>query len=240
MRSWRERVMPKAHISIHDVAPHTLEPVGRLLATLQDEGVGRVMLLVIPGGAWSEQDLDILRAWVTQGHVLAGHGWEHEATQIDTFYHKVHSRILSRNVAEHLSKTEEELVDLMQRNFEWFSLHDLPSPTHYVPPAWALGSLPRDRLRELPFRTVEVLRGVIEVKSGKLIPMPLLGYEADTWVRAVFLRGFNALNSLLCRFSGWCSRISLHPHDATYRLNHRIFMDCRAFELEAELPSERI
>jgi predicted deacetylase len=223
-----------AHISIHDVAPDTLEPVSRMLGVLKDLGVSQVMLLVIPGLPWTEDQIGQLRRWADEGHLLAGHGKVHHVNSPETLYHKAHSFFISRNVAEHLSRTEEEIAELMQENWDWFSDHGLPPPSHYVPPAWALGDISRERLRDLPFETVEVLRGVIEVGTGRLHRSPLLGFEADTLLRAWFLRGFNAWNRIRAGWSGRCARISLHPQDLNLKLADRIAVECRCFDLVAD------
>ena len=127
----------------------------------------------------------------------------------------------------------------MRENHAWFAGQGLPAPTHYVPPAWALGRISRRQLEDLPFATVEVLRGVIDVASGRLDPMPLLGYEADTGLRSLFLRSFNAWNRMAADFTGRCARISLHPFDLTFRLKDRIPLDCQQFQLRSDLPSHR-
>ena len=226
-----------AHISIHDVAPETLGLVERMLVFLKENGASQVMLLVIPGLPWSEEDVDQLRKWVDAGHLLAGHGRTHHVASAESLYHKVHSALISRDVAEHLSKTEDEIAELMLENYQWFGEHGLPCPSHYVPPAWALGRISFSRLQELPFRTVEVLRGVLQVDSGRLYRMPLLGYEADTPVRAVFLRGFNRWNASVAHITGRAARISLHPYDLDYRLNHHIPNDLARFALKADMAS---
>ncbi len=54
-------------------------------------------------------------------------------------YHRLHAALISRDVAEHLSRPAHELVALVHRCHGWFAAHGLPAPTLYVPPAWALG-----------------------------------------------------------------------------------------------------
>lgn len=227
--------MTTGHVSIHDVAPETLGKVQHMLEVLTQWGLNRVMLLVIPGRPWSEGQLNILRGMAAHGHVLAGHGWLHEVTQPKTLYHQLHRALISRNVAEHLSRTEDQVLDLLRENHAWFSQQGLPEPTHYVPPAWALGNISRDRLKELPFETVEVLQGVIESATGVLHRMPLLGYEADTPFRAWFLQQFNRLNTAWARRTGRCIRFSLHPYDFDYLLKDRIEADCSAFQMCANV-----
>jgi len=226
--------MTLAHVSIHDVAPHTLDSVCTVLNFLEDQGVEKVMLLVIPNLPWTEKGLDQLRKWADCGHVFAGHGSTHHVDRAESFYHKLHAALISRDVAEHLSKSEDELSELMQENYRWFESNGLPSPTHYVPPAWALGAISRSRLKELPFDTVEVLSGVIDVRNGRLHRMPLLGYEADTALRVFFLKGFNACNRLWACRSDRCARISIHPVDLQLGLADQIAGDCARFRLTPE------
>jgi predicted deacetylase len=207
-----------------------------MLDVLKTHGIHRVMLLVIPGLPWREEQVEVLRQWVAEGHVLAGHGRIHQVKEIRTVYHKLHSVLISRDVAEHLSLSEDGIADLMLENARWFETQDLPVPTHYVPPAWALGPISRNRLRDLPFQTVEVLRGVIDVRSGRLHRMPLLGYEADTAFRALFLRGSNAWNRLAACWNPRGIRISLHPEDLNLRRSACLLNDCARFEVQADLP----
>lgn len=218
----------KAHISIHDVAPDTLGLVNDILRRLEQAGIDKVMLLVIPGLNWSEDQVNVLLKWSAQGHVLAGHGWVHDVKNRRNAYHKLHGIFLSRYVAEHLSLKEDEIADLMQRNYDWFLHNNLPAPHHYVPPAWALGKISVSRLADLPFQSVETLRGFWFPKENEFRSRALLGYEADTAVRAFFLRNFNAWNRRKVRRSSPI-RISLHPHDFSLKLSDQILLDCRRY-----------
>lgn len=223
---------PLGHVSIHDVAPETLGAVGEGLERLREAGAGRVMLLVIPGLGWTEAEVGRLREWAAAGHVLAAHGWVHRVARRRTLVHQVHGRLISRHVAEHLSWTAEEIGAHMQRGCRWFAEQGLPVPSHYVPPAWALGRIGAAALRGLPYATVETLGGVRVVASGRFVRMPLLGYEADTALRAAFLRGFNRWN-LAAAGRAVMTRIAVHPHDFGYRLGDAIVADCRRFRLRA-------
>jgi len=134
---------------------------------------------------------------------------------------------ISRYVAEHLSLTREGILGLMQKNYEWFGRHDLPSPTHYVPPAWALGKVRLDDLKGCPFQSVETLRGVLIPSEGRFCPVPLLGYEADTPFRARFLKIFNAINRKKAS-SQELIRIALHPLDLSHQLSKDLMEDCKS------------
>ncbi|MGK7294726.1 MAG: polysaccharide deacetylase family protein [Candidatus Wenzhouxiangella sp. M2_3B_020] len=208
----------KLLVSIHDVMPPTLERVERIFDRLAANDLLPVMLLVVPGTGWSESTLERLRALLNRGGELAGHGWCHEARSIRGIKHRLHSALISRNAAEHLALPPHEIVDLMRANHAWFVEHDLPSPELYVPPAWAMGAVPRRALAELPFRRYETLAGVREMSTGRFHRLPMAGFEADTTLRAVTVGAFNAINRLAARVTGRPLRLGVHPDDFELKL----------------------
>lgn len=210
------RYMPL--ISVHDVMPATLDPVAAVLDLLARTGAGPVDLLVVPGLDWRADQIRRLQHWVAAGHRLAGHGWCHRAQSVRGLRHRLHSRLISRGVAEHLALDADDIAALIERCHAWFGAHDLPDPDLYVPPAWALGPIPRARLAALPFRRYETLTGFIAAESGRWQPVPMVGFEADTLWRAGGVRVWNALNREHARFWRTPLRIAIHPHDLSHRL----------------------
>lgn len=209
----KQGTAPPLLVSIHDVMPETLGAVGRILGVLEEAGHRGVTLLVVPGRDWTPAGLDVLRRWQDAGHPLAGHGWRHEAATIRGLGHRLHSLLISRRVAEHLALEARDIAALMRRCHAWFAEHDLAPPSLYVPPAWALGRLPRAALVGLPFARVEVFFGEIDGRTGRLHPQALLGFEADAPERAPVLRAFNAANRALARRFGLPLRLGIHPQD---------------------------
>ena len=220
----RPETLPPALVSLHDVMPETLDRVATILDRLRAWGLPPVTLLVVPGRAWRPAQIDQLHRWVEAGHPLAAHGWVHHVESIRGWRHRLHSRFLSRRVAEHLALDGDGIVRLMRRSGEWFPAQGLPAPTLYVPPAWALGRVARDALRPLPFAQVEVLRGVLELRSGALRPLPVVGFETDTPRRARLMRPWNRFQAHRARRTGRPLRIALHPFDFEYFL-HRDLED---------------
>ena len=219
----------RALLSIHDVMPSSRSAVGAMLAQLfvsvpllrpQD-----ITLLVVPGQHWSGDDLDWLRRMAANGHRLAGHGWSHQAVRRRSLFHRLHSAVLSRDAAEHLSKPEHELVALVLRCHAWFAQHGLPVGPLYVPPAWAMGSISGRALMSLPFTLLETLSGVRDVRGGAQLVLPLAGYEADNDWRARMLVISNRLNWQWAKRSGRIVRIGLHPFDLQYRLADHLIHD---------------
>lgn len=207
-----------AIISLHDVMPDTLEAVTWWLQHwLADIEPSDVTLLVVPGLDWQPQQLAQLRAWQQQGYELAGHGWLHRVRRISTLYHRLHSILVSRQAAEHLSLSETELIELLERNYQWFTDNDFQSPELYVPPAWALGQLGRSARRHLPFRYLESTAGFYDLHAHRFHALPLAGFEADARWRVPSLRLWNGLNRRLAT-SQRALRLSIHPHDHRYYL----------------------
>lgn len=230
--------MPEApgHLSIHDVMPETLPECARLLDAAQAAGFHRVTLLVVPGRAWDEAGLGLLRRWQAQGHRLAGHGWRHRASRIAGVRHRLHSQLISRNVAEHLALDAAGILALMRRCHRWFVHAGLRPPHLYVPPAWALGPIPRRRLAGQPFRFVETLGGIHDLRRGRWTPRPLLGYQADTPKRAATLRVVNAAARGITRW-GPRPRLALHPADDRLALAADLQADLQRFAPRAGMPA---
>jgi len=216
-----------ALISIHDVMPETLPAVDVLLLALGQIPARAVTLLVVPGRAWQQSDIAWLHTQQGKGYSLAGHGWLHRCEKPQTLYHRMHSLLLSRNVAEQLSLPRAEIHQLMARCHRWFTDQGLRGPTLYVPPAWAMGDIDRPLLRTLPFKRYETLRGIYHADCDVFDPLPLTGYEADTSLRRLFLRGFNTFHRHRAANAGLPLRIGIHPHDLENRLAADLLRDLR-------------
>jgi hypothetical protein len=200
-------------VSIHDVMPATLARVEAIFARLEEAGLTPVTLLVVPGTGWAPDTLARLRTLLARGGEPAGHGWCHAARSVRGLRHRLHSALISRNAAEHLALTRDEILHLMQTNHAWFAEHELPSPRLYVPPAWAMGPVTRRDLDRLPFKRYETLAGVYESETQRFRSLPLAGFEADTRFRAVSVGLSNALNRLAARLTERPLRLGLHPDD---------------------------
>jgi hypothetical protein len=119
----------------------------------------------------------------------------------------------SRDVAEHLGKTEPQVREIVERGARWFTEAGLGPPTVYVPPAWAMGELPLRAFGETNYRWVETLTGIYSVRGKRFHRLPLVGFEADTAARARALGGLNRINHLLATATGRSLRVAIHPRD---------------------------
>lgn len=201
-----------AIISIHDVSPVTIQQVQGLIALVPENCQKNLLLLIIPGGEWSQTDLQQLKNWQEQGFTLAGHGWHHQVAGIKGWYHRLHSWLISRDAAEHLALEEGEIAVLLKKNYRWFIEHNLKPPQLYVPPAWAMGSIAKSELTKLPFQYYEFTDGIYDAKNHIYKKLPLAGFEADTILRKQLLKLWNKINCYLSS-SERPLRLSLHPND---------------------------
>lgn len=213
----------RALVTLHDVAPATLERCRRTLDALARRSVEPVTLLVVPGAEWSPGDLDVLRR-LAERYPLAGHGWSHRAVPPGdrTRYHRAHALVISRDEGEHLSRTAAEIRDLVRRCANWFRDVGLDVPSLYVPPAWGLGRLTAADMAGLPFRYYETLTGIHDADAGAFRRLPLVGYLADTPVRVRALRALNRFNRAAARIMRRPLRVSIHPPDLELGLGHRL------------------
>lgn len=204
-------------VSIHDVMPETLAAVDTLIELVRRSGLGTASLLVVPGRDWDEPALARLRAYAARGHALVGHGWNHRVERIDGFGHRLHSLLISRDVAEHLTLDADGIRALIRRCRGWFAAHALPAPSLYVPPAWAMGAIARRGLDGPGFRYFETLGGIYDTALDRMHRIPVAGFEADTVWRAFALSAANAWSERRARRRG-ALRIAIHPRDRALRL----------------------
>lgn len=214
-------VPSSALVSIHDVMPSSLGDVLATTAFLESHGIAPVVLLVVPGRTWNPKQIGKLRQLQEKGYLLAGHGWAHHVERVAGLHHIVHACLFSRNVAEHLALDSHGIVDLITRCYDWFGKMGLDPPDLYVPPAWAMGSIPKSRVRTLPFRYFEYFSGVYDGKADRFYRLPMVGYEADRVWRGAPLRLWNALNLAFSRRAGLL-RIAIHPHDLNLMLSNEL------------------
>lgn len=225
----------KCVVSIHDVMPHTLPQVQHCLNQCAQHGIESVYLLVVPGLAWQEDQIEQLHLWSGSGHQIVGHGWLHRCRSIKRIYHRLHSVMISRDVAEHLALDAEEIVELMIRCRVWFSSVSLPTPRFYVPPAWALGQISEQQLKQTGFDYIESNRGIYHVGLNQWKTCGLLGYEADTHWRAMAIKAWNGGNRGITPLDT-IMRLSIHPYDFGLKLSADLHSDlsrCTPVSLES-------
>jgi predicted deacetylase len=222
----------KAIISIHDCMPETMDKIQYILKWLKERHVPPVTILVVPGKNWSENQLSLLKQFTEEGHTLAAHGWHHH-TQAKKILHRIHSLIISKDVAEHLDLNQQGILELINKSCQWFIQKQLPAPSLYVPPAWALGAINKKTLTKTSVKQIEVTRGVIHLSSShkpKLQTLPLTGYEADSPFRVCFLSKWNQFQQRQAQNKSLPLRISIHPYDLDLPIAEQLEQQLKSVE----------
>lgn len=204
--------------------PETMTKVEAAISRLNADGITRFSLLVVPGRSWQPHQITRLQDWFAGGAEPVAHGWSHH-TQPRKWSHRLHAALISRNVAEHLALNGSGILDLMKKSKDWFQQNGLPEPDSYVPPAWALGPLSEAQIQAIPFRCVEVTRGILlpgKSNPYRLLPLPLCGFEADNLTRQIFLSQWNQLQLRKAKKTSRPLRISIHPNDFELRCRHQL------------------
>jgi predicted deacetylase len=224
--------------SVHDATPDSLDRCANLVDLLVSRGVREVAILVVPDRSWSELETGTLRRWEREGHLLGLHGWAHKAMAPRGVYHRLHSAFFSRDAAEHLGRPRAELLDLVQTGVRWFDDAGLAAPRLYVPPAWAMGAMELADVEGMPFRWIETLTGVYDAAARRFCRLPLVGFEADTPLRAWSLRASNRANELGALAVRRPLRAAVHPNDLGLALSgdlRRLLNSCRPSASFADL-----
>lgn len=183
-----------------------------LFDKLQEARLEQVTLLVVPGRHWDDESLAALRQLADEGAILAGHGWNHRADAIRGLKHQLHSRLISRDVAEHLALDSAGIRELVERCHAWFGQNDLPVSDLYVPPAWAMGSISTEELAKTPFRLFETFAGVLDTEDGRFRRSAMVGFEADNLLRVVSCAVWNRVNLAVAGYDAPV-RMAIHPND---------------------------
>jgi hypothetical protein len=219
----------KAIVSVHDVMPETLDQIKRINEFLTKKKVSEITLLIVPGKDWSKDQINQLKKFQKSGFSLAGHGWRHITKRQNSFFHKIHSRLISRNEAEHLSLSNRETIEIIKKSYEWFKKNGLEPPKLYVPPAWATGSVSKLDLKKLPYRFYEFHTGIFDSYKSKFYFSPVTGYMADTPARKKFIKIFNKFNISFSFINP--VRIGIHPNDLNLPLVKDLEKDISEFNV---------
>lgn len=206
-------------ISLHDVAPTTLDDCINSLEFLDAVGLGPVALLVVPdyhGLGRADRDdrfASFIESRILRGDEIVLHG-----------YHHTDTGPRPRGIREWLTRrlrtdSEGEFSQLdfaaartrilrglvVLRSAGW-------NPTGFVPPAWLVSTSALSALEESPLQYCATRDAVVVLQSGRLIPAPsMLVTPRATWRRAISPMWNQAL--LERHSASKVIRASLHPAD---------------------------
>jgi hypothetical protein len=215
-------------ISLHDVAPATLEQSRAWLDQVEARGL-RATLLVVPG-PWRDERLDgdpafaeWLHAARRGGHELSLHGWEHRGVTMPrsvalsptlTASRRLYGRIAARGCGEfhELGRVEAKQRLRMGRA----ALAGIGIETvGFTPPGWLISRDAITALRQLGFRYTTTQWSVHDLQRETTLRIPAVSHRPGSAIAAPAAKVTQGFVAHRVR-TGRPVRIALHPDDLTH------------------------
>ncbi|HEV2096282.1 MAG TPA: polysaccharide deacetylase family protein [Chthoniobacterales bacterium] len=227
-------------VSLHDVAPATVEASRKMLSTLSRLGVRVTSLLVVPDyhrqGRSVEDPAFVawLRAMQADGHEVVIHGYFHMRPRQgdENWRAKFITRFYTQDEGEFHDLSYEEAFARITRARDEFA--EARVPTHgFIAPAWLLSAAGEKAARAAGMQYTTRLASVRDLVTGRETRARSLVYSArNAWRRNLSL----CWNKTLCTALGAAPlvRLSIHPCDIRH---HQIWMQITRFA--EKLASER-
>jgi len=222
-------------VSVHDVAPTTIDEVRWLLARLDAAGVTRRVLKVIPGEPVGDPAADparqavlaeLVTAEAQRGSEIVLHGWTHRATRPirGSAADRLRARLFAGDAPEFLALDRPAMDERLRAGLAWLAALGV-TPTGFCAPAWLAAPELAPAARAAGFRYLVWLRGLRDLRSGSWLTLPPIGYLGAGRGQEVLVRLGGALLSrpLHAALRSPAHRIVLHPQRAvTSRACHRV------------------
>jgi predicted deacetylase len=209
-------------VSLHDVAPSTQQITSRIIAELGRHGVNVCSILVVPdyhhqGLFTAQRDfVTWLRGLEADGHEIVIHGYFHDRPPRpkEALRDKFVTRFYTQNEGEFYDLNYEEALHRVTTARDQFRAQGL-KPHGFIAPAWLLGDEAERALCDAHLEYTTRLRGVCDLRSGKMFPAPTLVYSVHKKWRRALSRSWNAALFRLLETKPLL-RISIHPPDYSH------------------------
>jgi predicted deacetylase len=206
-------------VALHDIEPATFERCALIRDWLDDHGVDRVTLLVIPA-----RDLHPLgdrspemTSWLAErrraGDSIAQHGFRHQRLRHGTFFGPALGRARSRRSAEFIGLDDEETRQAVDAGWRVLKLAGI-EPDGFVAPAYVY----TPALRQVLTRKFRWWAGLLQLHrtyaaadgDPRQLLSPAWGMGTDTPLWRALSPSLIRAGSLIC---GRTMRVDLHPAD---------------------------
>lgn len=205
-------------VALHDVAPPFEREIRAQLALLNEMGVDRCALLVVPNwhGAYPlSRDMPLatlLRRQVERGSEVVLHGLQHRRRGAihGPAHLRLRAELVAPNVCEFLSLAAEEVIDGVRIGVRLFEDLGLPRPTTFCAPGWLLSPDLYEPLAEAGIRRVAAMFSVQNLEHSRRTLLPSLGYMGGGPLHeAAIGAGNEIISAILPRLNA--AQLYLHP-----------------------------
>jgi predicted deacetylase len=210
---------PRIAVALHDIEPATFERCALIRDWLDDHGVDRVTLLVIPArdlhplGERSPEMADWLAECRRSGDSIAQHGFQHERLRRGGFSAHALAPTLNRRSGEFLGLDVDETRRTVDAGWRVLKLAGV-EPDGFVAPAYAYTPALREALTSKFRWWASLLRLHRPLSSADGDPRELLAPAWGMATRSPLQRALSPTlvraGSLIC---GHTMRVDVHPSD---------------------------
>jgi len=209
-------------VAVHDVAPSTIAQVRWLLGRLDEAGVRRRVLKVVPAepGA-TDTALRELGELVEQessaGSEIVLHGWSHHAhgRLRGSWPDRLRAVAFAGGAAEFLSLDPDEIRNRLEAGRERLAGWGA-EPVGFCPPAWLATPELAPAARAAGMRYLATLRGLHDLERASWLTLPPIGYMGAGPVQEALVRfaGVVIARPLRRVIRPGVHRVFLHPQGA--------------------------
>ncbi len=213
---------PSLIVSLHDVSPQTFATSREILYDLQQIGVGKVSLLVIPDHHHRGHFLQdaAFCGWLKEmeelGHEIVTHGYFHqrERNAKESARDKMITRFYTADEGEFYDIDEAAALEKMrcaQDEFAKLGIH----PVGFIAPAWLLSAEAGHAARAAGFRYTTTLSEIRNLTTGAAHRSQSLVYSVRSGWRRMVSLGWNRFLSARLQDNP-VTRLGIHPPDWSY------------------------
>ena len=216
-------------VSIHDVAPSTLEPVSSLLASLDRAGIRPRVLKVIPNaqGRWplqgSPELVRLLQAEAESGSEIVLHGFTHESAGRlrGAPWTRLRARLFSPFSGEFLTLDGMAMRERLTAGRQALEQCGL-KPRGFCSPGWLATAQLDQALIDCGFDYRIDLMSVKDLRRGRRLLTPWLGYMGADVLQERLVGAANILTSTAARRAPLIKVFFHPPRPATSRAFDRL------------------
>jgi len=212
--------MGSLHLAVHDVTPAHEKDLRTLTGLIEEAGIQRYSLLVVPDyhGRWNLLDHPEFCRWLSHlrnsGAEILLHGFTHLGRRDASGPgDRIRSALFTRGEGEFMCLDVNEASELLANGRDLLREALGVSVRGFVAPSWLYGRGTLDALSETGFRLAESRWRVWDPVEGvTLLRVPVANYAGGGWLKRLSAAGWVSLYGTLLSGSP-VLRFALHPTD---------------------------
>lgn len=219
---------PRLVVSIHDVAPSTLQASSRAIRRMEQFGV-TCSLLVVPG-LWqgmslsdSPRFIDWLHEVQTRGHEVVQHGYTHDKVTAPSWA-RLTSAVMTRGCNEFHTASKTEALRRMRLGADALEQYGF-APIGFVPPGWLASDGTIKAAQEMGFSYLTTRTRLINLQKNTVIEIPAWSHRPNSTLTFLGVAWWK-LGTLTRSLIHHDLRLALHPGDITDKKLMAVSEDC--------------